>query len=90
MSVKPKDPLLAIAKGVVYFMLGVMAFAGVMVAIGAVATLLFGNNITEYAPEGTDLPEYFRWIITLLLVTVVGALYLGFRFFLHLLRIVTM
>ena len=88
MSVKPKDPLLAIAKGVVYFMLGAIAFVGVMVAIGAVATLLFGNNVTEYAVADTELPGYFRWIITLLLVMVVGALYLGFRFFLHLLRIV--
>lgn len=88
MSVKPKDPLLAIAKGVVYFMLGVIAFAGVMVAIGAVATLVFGGTIAEHAPEGVDLPEYFRWIIALLLAGVAGALYLGFRFFLHLLRIV--
>ncbi|WP_114521451.1 DUF2975 domain-containing protein [Altererythrobacter sp. ZODW24] len=87
MTTITKDPLLAVAKGIIYFLMGVIAFAGVIVAIGAPAFAIFGGEI---APDITsaDVPSHIRWLIVLLLAAVAGILYLGWRFFLNMLKIV--
>ncbi|MCB2079608.1 MAG: DUF2975 domain-containing protein [Novosphingobium sp.] len=87
MAAKPKDPLLMIAKGIVWFLLGIVAFAGIIVAISAPGVLLFGGEFAG-AHEGMALTMNMRLLIAGLLAGVALALFLAWRFFLHLLRIV--
>lgn len=81
------DPLLLAAKGLIYFILAIIAFAGVMVAIGAPAFAIFGGEI---APEisSSDVPAAVHWLIVLLLIAVAAILAMGFVFFRLMLRIV--
>ncbi|QUL37556.1 DUF2975 domain-containing protein [Erythrobacter sp. JK5] len=83
----PNDPLLLAAKGVIYFMLGILAFAGFFVVLGIPATLIFGADLGANI-EAAELPRYAYWLIALLLTGVAGLLYLAFMFFRNMLRIV--
>lgn len=87
MASNTKDPLLMIAKGIVYFMLGVIAFAGIIVAISIPGVLIFGGEFVD-AAELAAFTGTQKVLTMLLLAGVAGALYLGFRFFIHMLRIV--
>lgn len=68
-------------------MLGLMAFAGFFVLLGVPAVAIFGADLGAELDAG-ELPQNARWLIALLLAAVAGMLYLGIRFFLHMLRIV--
>lgn len=81
------DPLLVAAKVIAYFMLGVLAFAAFFVLLGIPATLIFGADLGD-SINAAELPQHAYWLITLLLGGVAALLVLGFRFFLHMLRIV--
>lgn len=86
MATVTKDPLLMIAKGIIYFMLGMIAFAGIIVGICSPGVLIFGG---EFADAATiELTMNARLLLAAFLLAVAGVLFLGFRFFLHLLRIV--
>ena len=80
------DPLLLIAKGLIYILMGIIAFAGVIVALCVPAVLIFGGEFAGELVSG-ELTTQFRILIAVLLLAVAGLLYLGFRFFLHMLRI---
>lgn len=81
------DPLLIAAKGVIYFLLGIIAFAGFFVVLGIPATLIFGADLGADI-NAAELPQHAYWLIALLLAGVAGLLAMGFRFFLDMLRIV--
>lgn len=87
MSSITSDPLLSISKGIIYFLLAVVGFAGVVTALAIPGLLVFYSKVmAEIASEGA--PEFTYWLIIALLSAVAGLLYLGWRFFIHLLRIV--
>lgn len=80
MSTFKSDPLLGIAGAILWFMLGVMAFAGVIVVLCIPAVLIWGGEFVNAA----DLPPLtmnLKLLIALLLAGVAGLLYLGWRFF---------
>ena len=81
------DPLLLFAKAFIYFMIGILAFAGFFVLLGIPAVLIFGADLGADV-NTADLPKFAYWLIVLLLACVAGMLYLAVRFFQHLLRIV--
>ena len=81
------DPLLTVCKGIIYFLLGVVGFAGVAVALTVPALLVFYQKATAQIVE-MGAPESLYWLIVALLLVVAGLLYLGFRFFRHMLHIV--
>ncbi|MFU7527341.1 DUF2975 domain-containing protein [Qipengyuania sp. ASV99] len=87
MAKKLNDPLLMAAKGIIYFILGVLAFAGFFVLLGVPTTLFFGADLGADF-NAADLPQHAYWLIALLLSAVAGLLYIGIRFFLYMLRIV--
>ncbi len=87
MANKLNDPLLMAAKGIIYLILGVFAFAGVIVLLTIPAALIFGADLGAEI-NAADLPQHAYWLIALLLSAVAGLLYLGIRFFLYMLRIV--
>ncbi len=81
------DPLLLIAKAIIWLLIGVLAFTGFIVVLGIPASVIFsGEIIAEIEP--TEAPAYTTWLITGLLVLAAGALYLGFCFFRNMLAIV--
>ena len=84
---RSKDPLLVIAKGILWFILGVMAFAGIIVAICIPGVIIFGGEFTGAAELG-PLPLNTRLLCALLLAGVAGLLYLAWRFFRAMLAIV--
>ncbi|ALE18074.1 hypothetical protein AMC99_02803 [Altererythrobacter epoxidivorans] len=86
MNTIKSDPLLAIAKGIIYFMMGVMAVGGIAVAIAAPALLVFYQKAMSQIAEAGAPPATY-WLIIVLLVVVAGLIYLGFRFFRHMLHI---
>ncbi|WP_095012102.1 DUF2975 domain-containing protein [Tsuneonella mangrovi] len=87
MSTITSDPLLAVAKGILYFILGAIGIAGAGVAIAIPALAIFnGKAIAQLTQAGA--PGYTVWLIMALLAIVVGVLYLAWRFFVHMLRIV--
>ncbi|ANU06514.1 DUF2975 domain-containing protein [Paraurantiacibacter namhicola] len=81
------DPLLAIAKAIVWFLLGIVAFAGFFVALGAVTMLLYGTGLFPDIQQ-PDLPRSMGFAAAGLLAAIAGLLYLGWRFFRHMLGIV--
>jgi hypothetical protein len=74
------DPLLMIAGGILWFILGVIVFAGVIVAICIPGVLIIGGEFAG-AADLSSLTPSMRWMIVLLLAGVAGVLYLGWRFF---------
>ena len=87
MAEKVNDPLLIFAKAIIYLMLGLMMFAGFFVLLGIPAVAIFGADLGAEL-DAAELPQHAMWLIALLLAGVAGMLYLGIRFFLHMLRIV--
>jgi Protein of unknown function (DUF2975) len=87
MTTSLNDPLLAISKGIIYFLLGIVAFAGFFVVLGIPAVLVFGADLGADI-NSADLPQHAYWLIALLLIGVAGLLFLGFRFFQNMLHIV--
>lgn len=88
MSTLTKDPLLAVAKIVLYFILGVLAFAGFFVVLGAAAMLLYNMGLLPDIQD-PDIPHNMGWQIALLLSAIVGLLYLAWWFTKCMLDIVT-
>lgn len=84
MSKATRDPLLGTAKVIVMVFIGLIAFAGIMVAIGIGACLtvargeLFAKLAEAGAPEGT------YWAVLAILLAIEGLLYIAFRFLLEL------
>lgn len=74
------DPLLTIAKVLIIFIMGVLAFAGIIVLACIPGIFIFG---TEVAPElaSGELPLSGKAMIAVLLAAIAGLLYLGWRFF---------
>jgi len=84
---QPNDPLLIIAKAIIWLILGVLAFAGIIVLICIPGVFIFGAEFvdaTEIAPLTVDI----RALIALLLAGVAALLYLAWRFFQSMLAIV--
>ncbi len=80
MSTFKSDPLLGIAGAILWFILGVLIFAIVIVAICIPGVLIFGGEFVE----ASDLPPLtmnLKLLIALLLAGVIGMLYLTWRFF---------
>jgi hypothetical protein len=84
---QPRDPLLIIAKAVIWFILGVLAFAGIIVAICVPGILIVGPEFVE-AAELEGLSMGTRGLIAVLLACIAGLLYLAWRFFRAMLAIV--
>lgn len=84
MSKTTKDPLLGSAKVLVMVFIGLLAFTGIMVAIGIGACLtvargeLFAKLAEAGAPEGT------YWAVLAILLGIEGLLFIAFRFLLEL------
>jgi Protein of unknown function (DUF2975) len=81
-----RDPLLTIAKGMVWVILAILAFSGIIVTICIPAVLIFGAEFVG-AAELNPLPFKTRALIVLLLAGVAGLLYLAWRFFYAMLAI---
>ena len=81
------DPLLAIAKGILCLIIGVMTFAGIIVAICIPGVIIFGGEFVN-APEINPLSTEAKALICVLLAGVAVLLYLGWRFFRAMLAIV--
>ena len=88
MSKLTHDPLLVAAKAITYVMMGIIAFAGIIVAVCAPALIIFGAEFAG-AAEIADLAMSTRLLIALLLAGVAAVLFLAFRFLQHMLRIIT-
>ncbi|WP_336987407.1 DUF2975 domain-containing protein [Altererythrobacter aquiaggeris] len=88
MTTFAKDPLLAAARIILYFILGVIAFAAFFVTLGAAAMLLYNAGLLADIQD-PDIPRSMGWQVALLLLAVTGVLYLGWRFMKHMLDIVT-
>ena len=87
MSTRKSDPLLVIAKIIVWFIIGVLAFAGFFVALGIPALAIFNGKVAAEL-AANNAPESLVWLIAGLLVAVLGLLALALQFFRLLLRIV--
>lgn len=87
MSKLTNDPLLIAAKAIVYFMLGVLAFAGIIVAIAIPGVFIFGGELTPELASG-ELTMQAKLLVALFLAAVAGLLYLGWRFFKAMLDII--
>jgi len=81
------DPLLAIAKAIIYFLIGVILFAGFFVVLGVPAVLIFSDQVMAEMASN-NVPTHTVWLVALLLACVAGMLYLAFKFFRHMLSIV--
>jgi hypothetical protein len=84
------DPLLMIAKGILYFLMGVMCVAALGCLAGMVGFFAFPEEIAKEL--GKDAPgidfAQFRWAIEIVLLLAVGILGMLFRVFLLLKRVV--
>ncbi|AKM08044.1 DUF2975 domain-containing protein [Pelagerythrobacter marensis] len=84
------DPLLMIAKIVLAFLMGVLAFVTVVLIAGAVAAPIFeGSIVAELIADGKGQPPAgFVWLVSILLIGIAGLLGLLIYFLLLLWRIV--
>ena len=76
----PKDPLLTIANMLIWLILGITAFAGMVVAVGIPGVLVFGAELVD-DPRLNPLSTEAKALICVLLIGVAGLLYLFWRFF---------
>lgn len=79
-NIRSKDPLLTVAAGLLWLILGVIAFAGLVVTLAIPGLLLVGADFVQ-APELGPLSTELKALICLLLAGVAGVLYLLWRFF---------
>ncbi|MCO5792887.1 MAG: DUF2975 domain-containing protein [Blastomonas sp.] len=77
---RTKDPLLAVATVLIWLILGVTAFAGIIVVICIPGVILFGAEFVE-APQLNPLSTETKVLICGLLAGVAALLYLFWRFF---------
>jgi hypothetical protein len=77
---RTKDPLLAVATVLIWLILGITAFAGIMVTICIPGVILFGAEFVE-APQLNPLSTETKVLICGLLAGVAALLYLFWRFF---------
>jgi len=85
-----RDPLLAIAKGILWFLMGVMLVGAVACLVAIPAMHIFQNEITiELAKEATPFPkDEFLWACSGILLLAAATLMIVFRLFQLLKRIV--
>lgn len=85
-----RDPLLAIAKGTLWFLMACMIVAAAACLLAVPAMHLYQHALTiELAKEAPELPmPQFLWVLTAILVCVVALVLILFRIFLLLKRIV--
>lgn len=85
-----RDPLLLAAQGLLWFLIGVMAFALFFVALGTPAAAIFQDRIiAEAAKEGITAGPELVGAIVALMAAVTALLALAIYFLVLLLRIVT-
>ncbi|WP_439486437.1 DUF2975 domain-containing protein [Blastomonas fulva] len=77
---RTKDPLLAVATVLIWLILGITAFAGIIVTICIPGVILFGAEFVE-APQLNPLSTETKVLICGLLAGVAALLYLFWRFF---------
>ncbi|WP_439468048.1 DUF2975 domain-containing protein [Blastomonas fulva] len=77
---RTKDPLLAVATVLIWLILGITAFAGIIVTICIPGVILFGAEFVE-APQLNPLSTETKALICGLLAGVAALLYLFWRFF---------
>lgn len=87
MATKHNDPLLVIAKAIIWLILGVIAFAGVIVTICVPGVMFFGAEFVDAAELG-ELSINMRMLCAALLAGIAALLFLGWRFFRFMLAIV--
>jgi len=85
-----RDPLLAIAKGILWFLMAVMLLGGVASLCGIAFMHVFQHNMTlELAKDVPHVPmPAFLWAATAILACVIGLMAILFRMFQLLKRIV--
>jgi hypothetical protein len=86
-DIRTKDPLLTVATGLIWFILGIVIFAGVIVTISIPGVLFIGAEFVD-APELNPLTLEKQALICGLLAGVGVLLYLFWRFFRSMLAIV--
>ena len=89
MSIRPRDPLLAIARVVTWFFIVVLAFVGVAMLIAA--PFVAFNNATvvgELAKEGVKVGSEVTFVIVVMLIAIATLMALAVWFFRLLLRII--
>ncbi|MDE1468485.1 DUF2975 domain-containing protein [Aurantiacibacter sp. D1-12] len=79
MSTLTNDPLLIAAKAIIYFMLGVIAFAGIIVAIAIPGVFIFGAEFAGELASG-ELTMGNKVLVSAFLAAVAGLLFLAWRF----------
>jgi len=77
---RTKDPLLAVATVLIWLILGITAFAGIIVTICIPGVILFGAEFVE-PPQLNPLSTETKVLICGLLAGVAALLYLFWRFF---------
>lgn len=89
MSIRPKDPLLAIAKGVIWFFTAIFAASGILVALVVPVVLVMQDRVlAEMRSEGLTVDGGTIGALLLLLVGVAALLALMVWFLVNLRRIV--
>ena len=89
METNKRDPLLLAAQGLLWFCIGVLGFALVMIGIGIPAAAIFHNDIiAEAAAKGIAAGPELVWAVLAILVAVAVFLGLALYFLVLLLRIV--
>lgn len=89
MILTPRDPLLTAARILLVFLIGILAFVVIMVAIGLPAMLIFKDSvIAEMASEGIANGAQLIGPLALLMAAVIGLLALAIWFLVLLRRIV--
>jgi hypothetical protein len=87
MSPLTADPLLGVARAVLYFIMAVIGIAVVVLAIAVPGVAIFSSHVTaQLIAHGA--PKSALWLILVLLAAGAGILCLAFAFFLYLKRIV--
>lgn len=89
MNILTKDPLLTALRFIVYFIIGVLAFAATMVLIGAPFVLIFqADMLAELAADGVTGHGWpFIWTLFGMLIGIAGLLAIAIYFFYLLLKI---
>ena len=89
MSILTRDPLLAFARGLLYFLLAVLGFAAAMLILGAIIVPFAGDRIVaEMAREGIANGRTLVPALSVLLLAIGGLLGLAMYFMRQLLAIV--
>lgn len=89
MSIRPKDPLLAVAKAIIWFFTGLFAFFCVVLALAAVAVVVLQNFvIAEMQEQGMVADGGTIGAIALLLLSALVLLGLLVWFLVHLRKII--